>query len=105
MVGHFFYCRGIISTNLLKDFEMIYIPNIKALFGSVFRCFFENCNFKSYFLTLLPTYATNQNWLNNFGRRLSKDHSCKFGKYKFGVNQKSGCKGKYILVKMSTDEA
>jgi len=29
---------------------------------------FENCILKTKFLTLLPTYATNQNHLNNFGR-------------------------------------
>jgi len=29
---------------------------------------FENCILKTYFLTPSPTYATNQNHLNNFGR-------------------------------------
>ena len=32
---------------------------------------------KTYFLTLWPTYATNQNHLNNFGRGPSRDYSCK----------------------------
>jgi len=29
---------------------------------------FESCILKTYFLTLWPTYATNSNNLNNFGR-------------------------------------
>jgi len=37
---------------------------------------FKNCILKTYFLTPWPTYATNQNHLNNFGRGLPRDHSC-----------------------------
>jgi len=37
---------------------------------------FENCILKTYFLTPWPTYATNQNNLNNFGRGPQSDHSC-----------------------------
>jgi len=37
---------------------------------------FESCILKPYFLTPWPTYATNQNHLNNFGRGLPRDHSC-----------------------------
>jgi len=37
---------------------------------------FENCILKTYFLTLWPTYATNWNNLNNFGRGPPRDHSC-----------------------------
>jgi len=37
---------------------------------------FENCILKTYFLTPWPTYATNQNHLNNFGRGPPRDHSC-----------------------------
>jgi len=33
---------------------------------------FENCILK----TLWPTYATNWNGLNNFGREIPRDHSC-----------------------------
>jgi len=38
---------------------------------------FENLILKNYFLTLWPTYATNWNSLNNFGRGPPRDHSCK----------------------------
>ena len=34
---------------------------------------FLNCILKTYFLTLLPTHAINQNCLNNFGRGLLDD--------------------------------
>ena len=37
---------------------------------------FENCILKTYFLTPLPTYATNWNGLNNFGKWPPRDHSC-----------------------------
>jgi len=37
---------------------------------------FENCILKTYFLTPWPTYATNQNHLNNFDRVPPRDHSC-----------------------------
>ena len=37
---------------------------------------FENCIFKTYFLTLWPIYATNWNGLNNFDRGPPRDHSC-----------------------------
>ena len=37
---------------------------------------FENCILKTYFLTPRPTYATNQNHLNNLGGGLYRDHSC-----------------------------
>jgi len=37
---------------------------------------FESCIMKIYFLTPWPTYATNQNHLNNFGRGPARDHSC-----------------------------
>jgi len=37
---------------------------------------FESCILKTYFLTLWPTYATNQNHLNIFGIAPPMDHSC-----------------------------
>jgi len=37
---------------------------------------FKNCILKTYFLTPWPTYATNWNGLNNFGRGPPRDHSC-----------------------------
>jgi len=37
---------------------------------------FENCILKTEFLTPWPTYATNQNDLNNFGRGPPRDNSC-----------------------------
>ena len=36
----------------------------------------QNCILKTLFLTLWPTYATNWNSLNNFGRKTPRDHSC-----------------------------
>ena len=36
---------------------------------------FENCILKTYFFTQSPTYATNWNNLNNFGRGPPRDHS------------------------------
>ena len=38
---------------------------------------FENCILKTYCLTLLPTYATNRNGLNNFDWETPRNHSCK----------------------------
>ena len=54
-----------------------FIPNLKAL-GLVVsdKKIFEKCILKTYFLTTWPTYATNQNHLNNFGRGPPRDHSC-----------------------------
>jgi len=54
-----------------------YIPNMKAL-GLVVsdKKIFENCILKTCFLTLWPTYATNWNGLNNFGRGSPRDHFC-----------------------------
>ena len=52
------------------------IPNMKALGLIVSDKIFENCILKTYFLTLWPTYATNWNNLNNFGRGPPRDHSC-----------------------------
>jgi len=48
---------------------MLYIPNMKVL-GIVVsdKNIFENCILKTYFFTLWPTYATNQNNLNIFCR-------------------------------------
>jgi len=37
---------------------------------------FENCILKPYCFTPWPTYATNWNGLNNFGRGPHRDHSC-----------------------------
>jgi len=53
-----------------------YIPNLKALGLVVSDNIFENCNLKTYFLTPWPTYPTNQNHFNNFGRGPPRDHSC-----------------------------
>jgi len=41
---------------------------MEALGLVVLEKIFENCLLKTYFLTLWPTYATNQNHLNNFSR-------------------------------------
>jgi len=57
-----------------------YMPNMKSL-GRVAqdkkiieKCFFLNLFFDH--LTSCPTYATDQNHLNNFGSGLPRDHSC-----------------------------
>ena len=42
-----------------------------------FVTLFENCILKTYFLTLRPTYATNQNHLNNLGRGPPRDLFCR----------------------------
>jgi len=54
-----------------------YIPNMKALGIVVLdKKIFENCILKTYFLNPWPTYGTNWNNLNNFGRGPPRDHSC-----------------------------
>jgi len=54
-----------------------YIPNMKALSLVVSeKKIFESCIFKIYLLTPWPTYATNQNHLNIFGRGPLRNHSC-----------------------------
>ena len=40
---------------------------------------FENCIFKTYFVTPWPTHATNQNHLNNFGRGPPRTIPIEFG--------------------------
>ena len=41
-----------------------------------FRQDFWKLHFENLFLNPWPTYATNQNHFNNFGRGLPRDHSC-----------------------------
>ena len=51
---------------------------------------FENCILKNYFLTPLPTYATNWNGLNNFGRGTPWDHFCEvWSKFNEGFQSRS----------------
>jgi len=52
---------------------------------------FENCMLKTYFLTPWPTYATNQNHLNN----LEGDHPGII-RVKFGQNPMSGFRGEDV---------
>jgi len=52
---------------------------------------FENCILKTYVLTPWPTYATNQNHLNNFGR----GHPGIIP-VKFGPNPMSGFRGEDV---------
>ena len=42
------------------------------------KTIFEKCILKTYFLTLWPTYATNQNHLNNFSRGLPREIPVEF---------------------------
>ena len=67
--------RGIIWT-ILRTSRWCYIPNMKALGLLVTdKKIFESCILKTYLLIPWPTYATNWNGLNNFGRGPPKDHS------------------------------
>jgi len=69
--------RGIIWTTLVEDLlMMLYIK-----YESTGSCSFSQEDFwkfhlKTYLLTPWPTYATNWNRLNNFGRGPPSNHSC-----------------------------
>ena len=57
---------------------------------------FENL----FFLTPWPTYATNQNHLNNFGRRPHRDHSCKV----WSKSNEWRCLSKNVYARRTTDD-
>ena len=65
---------------------------------------FENCILKTYFLTPWPTYATNQNHLNNFGRGPPRDHSCEVWSKSNEWFQRRRCLSKKVYGRRTTDD-
>ena len=63
---------------------------------------FENCILKTYFLTLSPTYATNQNHLNNFGRGPPSEHSCEVWSKSNEWFQRRRCLSKKVYARRMT---
>ena len=85
--------------------DAIYIPNMKALNLVVSdKKIFENCISKTYFLTPWPTYATNWNNLNNFGRGPPRDHSCEVWSKSNERFQRRRCLSKRVYARSTTDE-
>jgi len=69
--------RGIILTTLVEDlFMMFYIKYESTGPCSSRQEEFWKFNFKTYLLTLWPTYATTRNGLNKIDRGPPRDHSC-----------------------------
>ena len=66
---------------------------------------FENCILKTYFLTLLPTHATNWNNLNKFGRGPPRDHSCEVRSKSNERFQRKRCLSKKVYARRTTDDA
>ena len=66
---------------------------------------FENCILKTYFLTLWPTYATKQNYLNNFGRGPPRDHSCEVWSKSNEWFQRRRCLCKKVYARRTTHDA
>jgi len=65
---------------------------------------FENCILKTYFLTPWPTYATSQNYLNNFGRGPPRDHSCEVWSKSNKWFQRRRCLSKKVYGRRTTDD-
>jgi len=65
---------------------------------------FENCILKTYFLTQWPTYATNQNYLNNFGRGPPRDHFYEFWSKSNEWFQRRRCLSKKVNARRTTDD-
>ena len=69
--------RGIIWTTLVEDLQMMLFTKFESSGPCCFKqedfCMFH---FKTYLLTLWPTYATNWNGLNNSHRGPPRNHSC-----------------------------
>jgi len=66
--------------------------------------FFENCILKTYLLTPLPTYATNWNGLNNFGRGTPRDHSSEVWSKSNERFQRRRCLSKNVDGRRTTDK-
>jgi len=65
---------------------------------------FENCILKTYFLTPWPTYATNQNHLNNLSRGPHRDHSCEVWSKSNERLQRKRCLSKNVYARRTTHE-
>ena len=65
---------------------------------------FENCILKTYLLTPWPTYATNQNHLNNFGRGPPRDPSCEVWTKSNEWFQRRRCLSKKVYGRRTTDD-
>jgi len=65
---------------------------------------FENCILKTYFLTLWPTFATNWNNLNNFGRGPPRDHSCEVWPKSNERFQRRRCLSKKVYARRTTHD-
>ena len=66
---------------------------------------FENRILKTYFLTPWPTYPTNQNHLNNFGRGPPRDHSCEVWSKSNEWFQRRRCLSKNVFARRTTHDA
>jgi len=65
---------------------------------------FENCILKTYFLTMWPTYATNQNYMNNFRRGAHRDHSCEVWSKSNEWFQRRRCLSKKVYGRRTTTD-
>jgi len=65
---------------------------------------FENCILKTYFLTPWPTYATNQNHLNNFGRGPPRGRSCEVWSKSNEWFQRRRCLSKKVYGRRTTHD-
>jgi len=85
--------------------DAIIIPNMKALGLVVLdKKIFENCILNTYFLTPWPTFATNQNHLNNFGRGPPRDHSCEVWSKSNEWFQRRRCLSKKVYRRRTTND-
>jgi len=66
---------------------------------------FENCHLKTYCLTPWPTYNTNWNNLNNFGRGPPRDHFCDVWSKSNERFQRRWCWSKKVYGRRTTDDA
>ena len=65
---------------------------------------FLNCILKTYLLTQWPTFATNQNHLNNFGRGPHRDHSCEVWSKSNEWFQRRRCLSKKVYGRRTTTD-
>ena len=65
---------------------------------------FENCILKTYCLTPSPTYETNWNNLNNFGRGPPRDNSCEVWSKSNERFQRRRCLSKKVFARHTTGD-
>lgn len=65
---------------------------------------FGNCILETYFLTPQPTYATNYNDLNNFGREPPKYYSCAVWSKSNKLVQRRHCLSKNVDGRRTTTD-